>query len=540
MRLSSLAEAAIESERFILGTLIQEPERFTDVTLSPGDFGTDSHRRIFDAMLGLAVRGESWDIVLLTEALQKRGNLAHAGGVAYIASLFEGLPRRLPVDSHAQRIKAAAIRRRLATLAGQLSAACEDPNESPQSISCWVRDELAAISTAGISGAVDLFALSTIAPRRVDWLWDLYLPLGMLAMLSGDPGCGKTFLALAVAAALSVGSAPASNDSCEPTCTLYLSQENDPARVVRPRFDSLGGDPSRLHMLGQARPVKLSDIAQLDAALAATGAKLLVIDPVQSYLGADVDSHRANETRPILDGLARLAQDRQCCIWMLRHLAKANAGRAIHRGLGSVDFTGAVRTELLAGSSADDPESRALVMLKSNLGRFAPSLGYRIDSAGFTWLGDTHLRACDVLAAETPTGENATAEVDEWLRNCLADGSKSASTVFTEAKKSGWTEWQVRRAKDRMGVKAIQAIGRKSGGWTWYLPNMQSEQSDSKNAGQTSDCTQQPYNSLQSDAVSDCTSTEMRSDRSPSKDGQIASGCSDCTLDFEAIHGGVQ
>jgi hypothetical protein len=450
----------------MLGGLLLEPERFCEVSLSVEDFGISAHRRIYDAMSARVGRRETWDIVLLTDELQKCGNLAGIGGTSYLASLTEGLPRRLPFGEHAQRIKSAARRRKLAMLAEQMRDACDDPNKPPEVIARWIHDETTFFDD-GASGTADLVPLSSIEPLPVLWLWEPYLPLGMLSMLSGDPGCGKTFVSLAVAAALSRGEVPASNEASEPASTVYLSRENDPARVVRPRFDLLRGDVSRLYLQGQARPVTLSGISELDSALSSTKAKLLVIDPIQSYLGSDVDMHRSNETRPVLDGLARLAADRGCCILLLRHLAKADTGRAIHRGLGSIDFTGAVRTELLAGSAANDPESRALVMLKSNLGRCAPSLGYRISSAGFEWLGSTDLKVSDMLAAEARCGENAGAEVDDWLRNYLTDGSKAVADVFAEAKQAGWTVWQVRRAKNRIGVKAAQAVGKKSGGWRW-------------------------------------------------------------------------
>ena len=99
----------------------------------------------------------------------------------------------------------------------------------------------------------------------------------------------------------------------------------------------------------------------IDAALGKRLAQLLIIDPIQSYLGSGVDLYRSDETRPVLDGLAKPAERHNCAVLLLCHLSKQSGGKAIHRGLGSIDLTGAVRSELLADALPDDPSARALV-----------------------------------------------------------------------------------------------------------------------------------------------------------------------------------
>src|SRR5271170_124395 len=196
----------------------------------------------------------------------------------------------------------------------------------------------------------EIVRLSDVLSLPVSWMWRPYLAFGMVSMLSGDPDAGKTFIALAIAADLSNGRVPVSDVLCTPIATLYLSHENAPEYVIRPRFDALGGNASLFHLLkgsviesnkGQIRSaITLKEIGLLEAALHETGARLIVIDPIQSYLGADVDAHRSNETRPIMDGLIGLAERFNVCVLLVRHLSKASIGRAIHRGLGSIDLTG--------------------------------------------------------------------------------------------------------------------------------------------------------------------------------------------------------
>jgi putative DNA primase/helicase len=339
-----------------------------------------------------------------------------------------------------------------------------------------------AENTAREEGVVypDLVCLADVPPSAVTWLWEPYIPLGMLTMVSGDPGVGKTYIGYSIAAELTRGRR-LDGSSCRRANVVCLTVENAAAEVVRPRFEMLGGDVQRFFLLAgtvqmndgkeQRGAITLHDIALLDETLAKTHARLVIIDPIQSYFGAKVDMHRSNETRPLLDGLAKLAEKHDCAILLLRHVSKQSGGRAIHRGLGSIDLTGAVRSELLAGSLPDDPGSRALVHIKSNIGPYGPSIGYEIDDEGkFCWLDGR----CDITAAqllESPRrtdGGSRLARAMEWLRSALAAGSRPSVEIQTSAKAGGISMATLRRAKDELGVKSQKAA--MDDGWDWALP----------------------------------------------------------------------
>ena len=311
----------------------------------------------------------------------------------------------------------------------------------------------------------------------VEWLWNPYLAVGMLAMLSGDPGAGKTLIALAIAAAITLGRVPYTGQAFAPAHVLYLSTENSPPHVLRPRFDALGGRPNQFHLLrgsvtgdGERGSVRLSDVPLLSDALRQTNARFAVVDPIQSYLGADEDAHRSNETRPVMDGLSRLAEEHGCCILLVRHLGKAPTGKAIHRGLGSIDLTGAVRTELLAGCSPDDPSQRALVQVKSNLGQLGPSLGYTIEGDGkFRWTGESQLTASAILAPEQNGEETgAMAEAEAFLLNALTQGARPQKEIESEARQEGISRRTLTRAKRRLEVRSHKTS--LTGAWEWLLP----------------------------------------------------------------------
>ena len=217
--------------------------------------------------------------------------------------------------------------------------------------------------------------------------------------------------------------------------------------------------------LKQRSSLTLKDLDVLEKALTITKAALLIVDPIQSYLGAEVDAHRSNETRPVLDGLATLARDNKCCILLVRHLSKSSGGRAIHRGLGSIDLSGAVKSELIAGATPDDADRRALVQIKSNYGRFGDPLGYKIDDGGFTWTGKSDLTEKDILSSDTEAeGRTEIAEACDYLRDQLANGPKLQKELEAGG---GFTERTLQRAAKRVGVKKSRE-GR-GGRWSWSL-----------------------------------------------------------------------
>lgn len=290
----------------------------------------------------------------------------------------------------------------------------------------------------------DLVKLSDVQAKTVPWLWEPYLPLEMLTILSGDPGSGKTFICLAIAAALTRGEVLPSGARCAAENVLYLTLENSPSYVLRPRFDAQGGDADRFIVMrgtlyddGGAEKqggLSLADVDQLDTAISKTRARLIVIDPLQSFLGAGVDLHRSNETRPVLDGLIKLAERHACAVLIVRHLSKAQGVRSLYRGLGSIDITGAARSELFVAADPNDPNRRVMAHAKSNLAMLGSSLTYTIGEDGKLGWGDpSNLTADDLFVERTPEQQNAVEEAAEFLEEVLSVGaqlSKDGRTIL--------------------------------------------------------------------------------------------------------------
>lgn len=321
----------------------------------------------------------------------------------------------------------------------------------------------------------EVIDLDRVQARAVSWLWRPYIARGELTTISGDPSAGKTFVTLAIAASLTCGRIPYCGEPCLPVDVLYMSTENSPECVLRPRFDSLEGNASRFHLLlgsittprgnghGPERGhITLADVDVLDEALDRTNSSLLIVDPIQSYLGAKVDMHRANEVRPIMDGLAHLAAKHQAAILIVRHFAKATGGHAIHRGLGSVDLTGVVRSEIHVGSVDGE---RAFVHVKNNLGPHGDGLGFAIEADGnFRWTGKTEITAEDLGRPEKAEDHFEIERACQYLEEQLANGPKLAKEL------EEGTDINVRtlqRACRKLNLE--KSRNGRGGPWTWAL-----------------------------------------------------------------------
>jgi AAA domain-containing protein len=321
----------------------------------------------------------------------------------------------------------------------------------------------------------DIIYLADLEPQPVEWLWEHRLAAGTLAMLSGAPGSGKTWVALAIAAALTRGRDPFSHEDLKPATVLYASAEHDAAQVIQPRFTGLHGNPANLVIL--RKPVSPNSTSSADSALRAleaaiqkTQANLLILDPWDAFFGLQFDLDRAPQTRPLLDRLTRMAELHHCCILLIRHLSRPTVGRPAHRGRASMEGSAALRTEFLVGSSPDAPTQTALLPIKSNLGPLAPPLDFRVGEAGnFYWTGISNLTPQDLLATR-PTGAGLPKRkfAAQWLRDHLLTGSQTQHSIEIAAERDGVCVTTLRRAKFDIGVRSNRD-GR-SGTWSWTLP----------------------------------------------------------------------
>lgn len=304
--------------------------------------------------------------------------------------------------------------------------------------------------------------------QQVQWLWGSYIPFGKLTIIQGDPGEGKTTLALRLAAACSTGTPLPGMEPMEPFNVIYQSAEDGMGDTIKPRLMEAGADLDRvLSIVEDKKQLSLLD-ERIEKAIREHNARLMILDPIQGYIGSRVDINRANEIRTVLKSVSSVAERTGCAIVLIGHLNKASGSSSAYRGLGSIDFRAAARSVLLIGRLKNDPNVRVIVHDKSSLAPEGKSLAFGLgDQEGFRWLdgydGITSEELLCGFAAETKT-----VAAEELIRSMLAGGQEiMAENVFRAAEGKGISRRTVNEAKK--GIPNI--VTRKNGKyWFWSLP----------------------------------------------------------------------
>ena len=316
---------------------------------------------------------------------------------------------------------------------------------------------------------VKIIRMSDVELTPVEWLWKPYLPFGKLSVLQGNPGEGKTYFAMHLAAACTNGKLLPNMERMEPFNVIYQTAEDGLGDTVKPRLIEAGADLDRVLVIDDSEvQLTLSD-ERIEKAIVENNARLVIIDPIQAYLGADVDMNRANEVRPIFMRLGQVAQRTGCAILLIGHLNKAAGMQSLQRGLGSIDIAAAVRSVMFIGKLKHDPTMRILTHEKSSLAPPGASLAFSLgDEGGFRWVGEYDITADEMLSGIEPQRETKTQQAKDLICALLAGGKQALSEDIDKAAlERGIPGRTVRDAKRELGdaLKSKIVEGRKKVFW---------------------------------------------------------------------------
>ena len=305
-----------------------------------------------------------------------------------------------------------------------------------------------------------LVRASDIRPVAVSWLWTSWLPVGKLVLLEGDPGCGKSSIAIDLAARLTSGSSMPTGQGVDPAGVVILNAEDGIEDTVRPRLDAAGADCERVHLWDwQSVLPRLPDSADwLADRIVEHEVKLVILDTLTTFLDSGINSHRDQDVRRALIPLVKTASESGTAVLAVRHLNKGQQSSAMHRGMGSMAFTGLARAVWHAGPHPDE-DAMVLAAVKNNLAQNAHAMRYRVsDSNGapvVTWEGPCDLVADDLIAqpASTPS---AVTEAVEWLEEQLTGHEVPSTQLQQDAFEAGISHATYRRARKHLDVTSTR------------------------------------------------------------------------------------
>lgn len=330
-------------------------------------------------------------------------------------------------------------------------------------------------SETNTSVVLEIIRASEIEPKEVKWLWYPYIPFGKITLLQGDPGDGKSKFMLSLSALLSNGSAlPFTDDeaSNESMTIIYQTTEDDADDTVVPRFISARGDCDRLIFIKEnLKNLSFGD-ERIKSAIEKYGAKLLILDPMSSYIGESCSMNSANETRAEFNHLIAVAKETGCAIVIIAHMNKMKDSSPLYRTNGSIDIAGAARSILAVTRTPnkENPAERYLVQVKSNLAPTGNAIVFDVSENGVVFKDEIEITAEDAFSALAPRmgrpNERTEAAIS-FLKELLSDGKKlSAIDCEVKLEAAGFKKSTAKKAKRKAGI-----VSHKEGFvWYWSLP----------------------------------------------------------------------
>lgn len=308
--------------------------------------------------------------------------------------------------------------------------------------------------------SLDCEYYSSIKEKKVEWLWYPYIPYGKITVLQGDPGEGKSTFILNVAAMLTLGQPMP--DEREAQKVIYQCAEDNIEDTIKPRLVQAGADCEKVAFIRDEDGSLSIEDSRLEEALEETGARLLILDPMQAYMGQDGDMQSATRMRSSMRKLKSMAEKYRCAVVLVGHMNKASGGKQIYRGLGSIDIVAVARSVLMLERDPDNPEVRYVFPIKSSLAAEGEAIAFSfIKDHGFQWLGKCRTLEDDRIEPEKRKQKREFAK--DYLEDILTTEDKPSSYIFEKMKQSGICERTVRSALKELGVRSIRQ------GKIWYM-----------------------------------------------------------------------
>ena len=313
--------------------------------------------------------------------------------------------------------------------------------------------ETITIKVPEVEELVPMLCYEDIEQTSVNWLWFPYIPFGKLTIIQGNPGEGKTYFAMMLTAACTNRKLFPNMEEIEPFNVIYQTAEDGMGDTIKPRLVEAGADLSRVMVIDDTEEALTLSDDRIEKAVRQNQVRLVIIDPVQAFIGADVDMNRANEVRPVFRKLGMIAEKTGCAIVLIGHLNKSSGTQSTYRGLGSIDIMAAVRSLIFIGKVRKDPTTRVLIHEKSSLAPPGETMAFKLgDEEGFRWVGAYEISADELLdGKEGKATETKLERGAKLIRELLADKKEiSIRELDEKAKEQGISGRTMRDVRSRM------------------------------------------------------------------------------------------
>lgn len=320
-----------------------------------------------------------------------------------------------------------------------------------------------------------LIHMEDVVSKEVEWLWYPYIPYGKITIIEGDPGEGKTTLVLKLAAALSMGlPLPCDDDKeYEPIHIIYQTAEDGIEDTIKPRLEKAGADCSMIRVIDETdKELSMTD-DRLEQAIIETGARLIILDPIQAYIGATVDMHRANEIKPVLKHLGIIAEKHNCAIILIGHMNKASGSKSTYRGLGSIDIQATARSVLLVARLRDKPNIRIMAHDKSSLAPAGDAIGFEMtEDNGMVCIGPYDITIDELLSGNEGRGKKKLDIAENFIKEYFGTNKVIPSNeIMMEAAKRSIKRNTLLSAKKKLGITSDKEKAEDGTiYWTWIMP----------------------------------------------------------------------
>lgn len=320
-----------------------------------------------------------------------------------------------------------------------------------------------------------LIHMEDVVSKEVEWLWYPYIPYGKITIVEGDPGEGKTTLVLKLAAAHSMGLPLPCDDykEYEPIHIIYQTAEDGIEDTIKPRLEKAGADCSMIRVIDETdKELSMTD-DRLEQAIIETGARLIILDPIQAYIGDTVDMHRANEIRPVLKHLGIIAEKHNCAIILIGHMNKASGSKSTYRGLGSIDIQATARSVLLVARLRDKPNIRIMAHDKSSLAPAGDAIGFEMtEDNGMVCIGPYDITIDELLSGNEGRGKKKLDIAENFIKEYFGINKVIPSNeIMMEAAKRSIKRNTLLSAKKKLGITSDKEKAEDGTiYWTWVMP----------------------------------------------------------------------